>query len=316
MTILFTVVIPTIGRVSLTRCVESILTTSIPPSAVEVVVVNDSGKPLPSAEWHNSPQVTIIETNRRERSFARNSGAAIARGEYLCFLDDDDWFLPEALTNLSELAQRHPDAAWLYGGIQVVDDSGNCLEEMNSGLNGNCFAQVMGGAWLAIQSSCVRADAFFRSGGYRTDILGTEDLDLCRRIAMNGKIANTPQPIACLLRGNSWDTSTDYLRAVEDTKLSRDDILDEPGSFAQLIKSAQSAYWHGRILRVYLSPIGWNLRRGKIFRALSRALYSIFSIFVSWQHLFAPEYWRGVRAHHVPGTLHFFMEATERARNV
>lgn len=54
-------------------------------------MVNDSGRSLPYMDWQNSPHVQIIEANQHERSVARNTGAAIARGIYLHFLDDDDW---------------------------------------------------------------------------------------------------------------------------------------------------------------------------------------------------------------------------------
>src|SRR5919108_3058002 len=90
------IIIPTIGRSTLDRSVLSVLDQDFTQADFEVIVVNDSGQPLPEAGWHHSAQVHIINTNRRERSFARNSGAAIARGDYLGFLDDDDWLLQGA----------------------------------------------------------------------------------------------------------------------------------------------------------------------------------------------------------------------------
>jgi glycosyltransferase involved in cell wall biosynthesis len=116
-------------------------------------VVNDSGKPLLNSEWQNAHNVTILNTNRRECSFARNSGAAIAKGNYLAFLDDDDWLLPGALHEFMELTSQKPESVWLYGGIRIVDEMGKTLAEMNSGLHGNCFAQIMGGGWALIQAS-------------------------------------------------------------------------------------------------------------------------------------------------------------------
>jgi glycosyltransferase involved in cell wall biosynthesis len=311
MTAFLTCIVPTIGRPSLTRAVKSVLNSDFRDAPVEVVVVNDSGKSLPPADWQSSERVRILHTNQRERCFARNAGAAIATGKYLSFLDDDDWLLPTALAQFWELSKKYPDAVWLYGGIQIVDEEGTCLAEMNSGLNGNCFAQIMGGAWAPIQSSCIRSDAFFASGGYRTDILGTEDLDLCRRIALRGHFANSPHSVACLFRGVSWDTSTNYLRAPADTKASRDDLLDEPEAFQQFVRSADFGYWYGRMLRVYLSTVSWNLQQQRYLRALNRVFYVLAAIFISGRYLFAHEYWDGVRAHHAPNTLHHFMNSLE-----
>ncbi|MDQ3006886.1 MAG: glycosyltransferase family 2 protein, partial [Chloroflexota bacterium] len=288
-------IIPTIGRKSLDVAVQSVLTQDFPHADFEVIVVNDSGRLLPKAKWHESPRVHIINTNRCERSFARNSGAAIARGKYLAFLDDDDWILPSAFEGFWNLANEHPDAAWLYGGIRVIDEQDRVLAEINSGLSGNCFAQIMGGAWAPIQSSLIQARAFFEIGGFSPFICGTEDEDLCRRTAYYGEFANTPKAVACLYRGQTWTTSTNYLRAPEDTKYSRDLILSQPRVFQRLQASADSSYWHGRILRVYLSTIRWNLTKKKLPTALSRMLYSLAAFVLSVPRIFVRDYWAGLR---------------------
>ena len=306
--VFFSYIIPTIGRASLEVAAQSVLTQQFSQADFEVVIVNDSGQPLPKADWHDSPRVKIINTNRSERSFARNSGAAIARGKYLAFLDDDDWILPGALENLWQLANQHPQAAWLYGGIRIVDEQNRVLAEINSDLSGNRFAQIMGGAWAPIQASMVQARAFFEVGGFSPFICGTEDEDLCRRVAYHGVIASTPETVACLYRGQSWSTSTNYLRAPEDTKFSRDLVLSQPGALKRILASADDGYWHGRILKIYLSTIPWNLKRRRFFKVLSRMLYTLAAFVFSLRHVFSTAYWQGVKADHVPQSLHFVIK--------
>lgn len=306
------VIIPTVGRATLGRAVHSVLDQEFSGDGFEVIVVNDSAKPLPAAEWQASVRVRVVHTNRRERSFARNTGAAIARGEYLCFLDDDDWLLPSALERFWALANEKPDAAWLYGGIRVVDEAGAYLGEVNSALGGDRFAQILGGAWAPIQASLVEAGTFFAVGGFDPSICGTEDLDLCNRIAVRGTLANTPATVACLLRGQTWNTSTNYQRAPDDIRRSRDQVLAEPGSFRRLRASADSSYWSGRILRVYLSTVPWNLRQGRPFTAMSRAVSSVAWLVLVVPRALSPGFWEGARAHHARGTLHFIMERLER----
>ncbi len=296
------IVIPTIGRSALSRAVHSVLEQGFKSDDLQIIVVNDSGQPLPEAEWQRSQRVQIINTNRRERSVARNAGAAIAKGKYLCFLDDDDWLLPDALEQFWSLACQAGDAAWLYGGIQVVDETGNCLGEVNSGLNGNCLAQIMGGAWASIQSSFIQTRMFFTVGGFNPHICGTEDQDLCRRVALRGDFANTSATVACLFRGNSWNTSTDYLRAPQDTLCSRDTVLDAPGALARMLRSARTdsnrSYWYGRILRVYLSTVLFNVRHKRLMMAASRVLLALASFVMAGRHLFSPVFWQGAKAHH------------------
>jgi len=71
-------IIPTISRPTLARAVQSVLEQDFTAADFEVIVVNDSGKPLPADERQKSKRVHVLETNRRERSMARNIGAAIS----------------------------------------------------------------------------------------------------------------------------------------------------------------------------------------------------------------------------------------------
>jgi len=309
--VFFSYIIPTIGRVSLETAVKSVLEQDFSHAEFEVVVVNDSGNPIPVEDWQASPRVRIIDTNRSERSFARNSGAAIAKGKYLAFLDDDDWILPYALESFWQLAVQYPDAVWLYGGIRIVDEQTKTLAELNSRLNGNCFAQIMGGAWAPIQSSLIRSNTFFEIGGFNPLICGTEDEDLCRRASYHGNFANTPEIVACLFRGSTWHTSTNYIRGPEDVKYSRNLILSKSDVFQRLRKSAISSYWHGRVLRIYLSTIVWNARRNRLFTSLERVFYSVLLLSLSFKYLFSRDYWEGVWADHIPETLHFVMKASD-----
>lgn len=306
------VIIPTIGRDTLKRAVASVVDQNFVADEIEIIVVNDSGQPLPKTDWQQLPEVCMITTNRRERCIARNAGAALAKGKYLCFLDDDDWLLPGALNEFWELAQRQPQAVWLYGSIQIVNEAGTVLAEVNSGLNGNCLAHFVGGAWAPIQASMMQTQTFFAIGGFDPSIIGTEDLDLCRKYAFLGDFANTPAAIASLFRGPTWNTSTDYLRAPADTLRSRENILAQSGAFTRMIASANSSYWYGRILRVYLSTVRFNLRQKKLFTAASRAIFSLMSFALAGRHSLTRDFWHAVKADHPPGTLHFIIKEMEQ----
>ena len=147
-------IIPTINRPTLTRAVNSVLDQNFSAADFEVIVVNDSGQPLPEADWQHRAGVCIINTQRRERSVARNTGAAIAKGKYLHFLDDDDCLLPGALEVFWELDQVSDDV-WLYGSYQTVDNDGKIIDEFHPGLTGNIFAFLMAGESIPFQLSLI-----------------------------------------------------------------------------------------------------------------------------------------------------------------
>jgi hypothetical protein len=160
----------------------------------------------------------------------------------------------------------------------------------------------------------MQSEAFFEVGGYNPLITGTEDLDLCRRLAYAGDFANTPAPVACLSRGESWSTSTDYGRAPADTLTSRDQVLAEPNALARLSQSADSAYWYGRLVRVYISTAKWTWQQKRTTTALSRLLYALLCTLKPGPHLFSPQFGHGLKDHHVPESLHFIVKALEEKR--
>lgn len=313
-------IIPTIGRDTLARAVDSVLSQDLESDLFEVIVVNDAGHPLVAADWQHSPQARIVSTNRRERSVARNVGAAVARGTYLGFLDDDDWLLPGALREFWHLAQQAPQADWLYGGIRVVGHDGAVLGESNFGFDGSGGAQILGGAWVPLQASLVRASALFGVGGFSPFLIGTEDLDLCRRVALRGTLANLPVAVACLSRGRDWTTTTNYLAAPEQVRRSRDAVVAEPGALHHILASVRSgpqpAYWHGRVFRVYLTLVIMHLRHRRMFATISRAGLAFASLAAARTHLFSGGFWTAVRAEHTPNSLHHIMAAYEHNRRI
>lgn len=295
-------IIPTIGRETLSKSVESVLNQTITTVDFEVIVVNDSGQPLPAADWQQSDRVRIIHTNRRKLSIARNTGAAIARGQYLHFLDDDDWLLPDALENFWGLSCRAPNAAWLYGGVRFVDETGKNLGELNLGMDGNCYIQLVAGSWIPAQVSLIKSKVFFEVGGFNPLFGPTEEIDLGRRIALHGELVHLPNVVASMLRGAGWETAMDYEVAVNISRISRETLLDEPGTFSRARGSATTNYWRGRILKAYLASIRWNWQQRRIATVVSRAVYGSLGFLLAGPSVFYPDYWQAVIDTQVPCT--------------
>lgn len=295
-------IIPTVNRPTLAKAVNSVLDQKFEHDDFEVIVVNDSGQPLPEVDWQKSPRVRIINTNQHHLSVARNTGAAIAKGRYLHFLDDDDWLLPGALEEFWILAQRSSDAAWLYGTVEFRDGNGKQLGELNLGMSGNCYIQAMAGSWIPVQASLVETKAFFKVGGFHPLFTVAQETELLRRITLRGDLFNTSIVVACMLRGVEWGSTTPYKNAPEYNRWSRDMALSEPGAFSQMWASANSSYWQGRIFRTYLTSILWNWRRRTFFTAASRAMFCAFSLILAGPHLLRKEYWRAVKDSQVPCT--------------
>jgi hypothetical protein len=291
-------IIPTIARPTLERAVDSVLRQESPGGAAEVIVVNDSGHPLPPADWQRSTRVRVVHTDRRERGVARNTGAAMANGRYLHFLDDDDWLLPGALRSLHELSQQASQAVWLYGGSQLVDRRGEPLVQLHHDLQGNCFAQMMAGEWIPIQSSLIDTNSFFAAGGFHPLLVAGGDTHLGRQLALRGDLASTEAVVCCICMGQEG-SSTDHNLRPKLVRWARELTLKEPKALAKMVHSARSSsrhrsYWYGRVMRVYLTSVIWNLQHRKPFAAASRAMHALAALALAGRHLASAGYWQAV----------------------
>lgn len=281
-------IIATIGRDCLDRAVCSALEQGLEES--EVVVVNDSGRPLRESEWLHSAKVQVITTQRHERCVARNAGAAVARGRYLHFLDDDDWLLPGGLRALQEVADA-TGGPWLYGGTQLVDRNDKPLIELHHGLVGNCALQVMAGEWIPLQSSLFDSQLFSSVGAFNPLIPGAEDTDLNRRVSIVADLSGTDEMVSCVRMGEVGST-TDYRRSRRSALSTRESLLDRPKVFRRLRSSAASPYWHGRLMRVYLTSAVWNLREGRLTTAASRLACALAGLALAGAAPLHGSFWR------------------------
>jgi len=293
-----TTIIPTVGRKTLQRAVQSVADQNFSNDEFEIIVVNDSGSPLPFEEWQSSPLVRVIDTDHRERCVARNVGAALAKGQYLHFLDDDDWLLPDALNIFWTFSQEYKDYAWLYGGTILYSRKGEPLIHLIHKLQSNCFAQVMAGEWIPLQASLINRVSFHKVGGFNPLIAGNEDIDLARKMALCFDFQGFDDVVAGVEVGQEGST-TNQVTIRSEGQWTRELIINEAGTYKRMCSSVSNHYWRGRIVRVYLTSSIWNLLRGRVLTAVSRMFYAITALLkFAFASLFSRDFWRAVtRAH-------------------
>jgi glycosyltransferase involved in cell wall biosynthesis len=292
LTVFCSAIIPTIGRATLSRAVESVLDQEHPSFDFEVIIINDSGKPLPPANWDQSHRVQIINTHQRERSVARNIGATIANGKYLHFLDDDDWLAPDAYQHFWKLSQSS-DAKWLYGMTQLMNSWNDPTIQLRHNMKGNCFVQVMAGEWIPLQASLIERKTFMRIGGFNPLLTGPEDIDLLRRVLLDDDIDETSNLIAhVIMRGEG--STTNYEHHPQASRWARENILNASNVFNRMYDSAGNSFWRGRMVRVYLTSAIWNLQKRRVFTATSRILFSLASMFAAGSGIISMDFWRAV----------------------
>jgi hypothetical protein len=151
----------------------------------------------------------------------------------------------------------------------------------------------MAGEWIPLQSSWIERKTFLRVGGFNPLLAGPEDIDLLRRILLEEDVAETPNLIAQVIMGGEGST-TDYVHHSEASRWAREHILNSSGIHPRMALSAVSPFWKGRILRIYLTSVVWNLKQRQFFLALSRMYFSLISLLQSGLSLFSKHFWSAV----------------------
>lgn len=104
----FSIITPTILRSTAHRTMASVDAQPFQDYEHLVVVDGEVG-PVP-AEWMRNPRRTVIRCSERHNdcgATCRNHAVHQARGEFVLYIDDDDYYVPDALSDLARKAKMH-----------------------------------------------------------------------------------------------------------------------------------------------------------------------------------------------------------------
>jgi len=123
----FSVIIPAFNAAAtLARAIESVRAQSWP--AHEIIVVDDgSTDATADVARQFGDAVRLIRQPNRGVSVARNAGAAAATGDWLAFLDADDWYAPDRIKLHAEWTAEDATLDCLTGDYEYRDEAGKLL---------------------------------------------------------------------------------------------------------------------------------------------------------------------------------------------
>ena len=205
----FSVIIPLYNKAPyIEKALRSVMVQTF--SDFEIIVVDDGSKDDSAtvAEKVLSESTLPHQLIRQENagvSMARNNGVACSHGDYLCFLDADDWWDPAFLKEISKLIEEFPEAG-IYGtSYTIVNETKHKTRVAPIGVDPGfekgyinycqVYAKTLAMPLTSISVAIPRA-VFDEMGGFPKGIKLGEDFLLWVKIALQYKVAFLNRPLA------------------------------------------------------------------------------------------------------------------------
>lgn len=115
---------------TLNRCVVSIRKQTL--EDIEIILVDD-GSPDNCPRMCDDlaiidERIKVIHKTNGGLGYARNSGIEIASGEYIAFIDSDDFIEPNMMQRLYDFA-RKKNCDVVYGGYNIIREGKKLVKE-------------------------------------------------------------------------------------------------------------------------------------------------------------------------------------------
>lgn len=199
----FSVIIPLYNKAPyVQKALESVISQTF--QDFELIVVDDGSKDFSykTAKDYLSKSEANYQLLHQENagaSSARNNGVSASHGDYLCFLDADDWWAPTFLEKMDHLIQDYPEAS-IYGANYYYVKNGRervCIKKATTGYINYCKVYAEENCMpLTSISVAIPRQVFISHRGFKPHLKLGEDFDLWIRIALDSKVAFLDIPLA------------------------------------------------------------------------------------------------------------------------
>ncbi len=177
--------------------IDSVLSQSF--SDLELLVVDDAStdETCQIVESYGAAVRLIRHATNVQVCASRNHGLREARGQYVCFMDHDDYWFPDKLDSQVRLLEQHPEAGVVFSEFTLWFPDGNgqfpAPHTFRSALgagdgtdpdySGWIYHQFLLDCWMLTSTALFRRDVFDRCGVFDESLPYSEDWDLWLRMA-------------------------------------------------------------------------------------------------------------------------------------
>ncbi len=193
--------------------------------------------------------ITWISEPDRGLSDAMNKGVGLAHGEFIGWLNADDYYLPGALEHVRRALADRPGALWLTGPCRIVNEAGR---EIRRGVTvyKRFFLRRYSRRLLLIQNfvaapaTFVRRSAALEAGGFDERFKYSMDYDLWLRLASRADPVVLDEPLTAFrMAGNSLSMTGFERQFKEHTQNAREHGAGHPLAVGANVVASHLIVW-------------------------------------------------------------------------
>lgn len=170
----------------------------------EMIAVNDGSTDksleiLRKYEELLPSKIRVVNQKNCGVSIARNNGIAVARGEYVAFLDHDDLWLPHKLEKQVKLLDSNKELGMVYSDSYIIWEGKSRIDTFFRNLKpfrGYIFDKLFLNNFIPISTVVVRRCVLKKVGVFNPKYKMCEDYDLLLRIARYYLVDFVEEPLA------------------------------------------------------------------------------------------------------------------------
>ena len=179
----------------------------------EMIIVND-GSSDNTEEWvltQSDPRIILISQENKGKSVARNVGIERATGEYIAFLDADDYWEPRKLEKQIQRIENSPDIGLVYTWTALANEQCKPTGRViGSVAQGEVWEDLVQDNIIVCGSTpMIRKECFSTVGNFSPDLPLSQDWDMWIRIAARYRFAVIQEPLV-RYRQHSNNTSKNW----------------------------------------------------------------------------------------------------------
>ncbi|HOS82944.1 MAG TPA: glycosyltransferase [Methanolinea sp.] len=239
---LVSIIIPTYNRASfLIRAIESIFDQTY--KNYEIIIIDDgstdSTKDIMSKYLNNVNYIRILHSGIP--AIARNIGIKHSKGEYIAFLDSDDYWCKDKLKKQLKLFNKNKNLGLVCSNAYKINENSKNIyfPKKRDNIKKSIFDLIEDN--FVITSSCIIRKNILQSSGLFCEqnyLKGIEDYDLWLRIGLISEINYIEEPLCYYtIHNKQLSKDNEYSKYLESLIFMFSQILNE--NFNQTIYNTQ-----------------------------------------------------------------------------